>query len=63
VSFLEFSLSLICIGFHGRPFSSERNDAFEEALTDIIELLKKEKFEDNLERYYNKLVRAFGLLV
>jgi hypothetical protein len=50
VLFLDFSLSLICIGFHGRPFSSERNDAFEQALTDIIELLEKEKFKDNLER-------------
>jgi len=56
-------MTLICIGFHGRPFSSERNDAFEQALTDIIELLEKEKFKDNLQRYYNKLVRAFGLLV
>jgi hypothetical protein len=37
--FLEFSLSLIRIGFHGRPFCSERNDAFEEAVADIIELL------------------------
>jgi len=35
----EFSSSLICVGFHGRPYSSERNDAFEQTLTDIIDLL------------------------
>jgi len=36
---IEFSSLLVCVGFHGRPFSSERNDAFEQALTDIIDLL------------------------
>jgi hypothetical protein len=32
----------------------------EHAPMGVIELLKKEKFEDNLEKYYNKLARAFG---